>query len=143
MTLVKFNNRHTPKVFNSFFDEFLNGYPSAFTKESFSHPQVNITETPEAYLLELNVPGRSKEDFKLNIENNLLTISFEKKEEVKNENAKTIRREFSYSSFKRSFNLDEKIDAENIQAKYENGILQIDLPKKPEVKQSAKQITIQ
>ena len=73
----------------------------------------------------------------------MLTISFEKKEEKENESYKTLRREFSFESFKRSFNLGEEINAENIQAKYENGVLKLYLPKKPVVKESAKQISIQ
>ena len=68
--------------------------------------------------LELSAPGRSKEDFKVSIENGLLTISYEKKEEVKNDDVKNVRREFSFKSFKRSFSLDEKVDAENIQANF-------------------------
>jgi HSP20 family protein len=69
-------------------------------------------------------------------------VSYEKKDENTSEDNKTIRREFSFNSFKRSFTLDEKIDVANIQAKYENGILKLELPKKPEVQQQPKQITI-
>ena len=107
-----------------------------------SLPATNISETAEAYHVEVNAPGRTKEDFKINIEKDLLTVSFEKKEESKTEGVKSIRREFSFSSFKRSFSLDEKVDTSNIQAKYENGILKIDLPKKPEAKPEVKQITV-
>jgi len=143
MSIVKFN--HVPvQKFGNLFDEFFNELPSFSGKEwnNWSFPPVNIHETPDAYHVELSVPGRSKEDFNVNVENGLLTVSFEKKEETKNEDYKTVRREFSFRSFKRSFNLDERIDAEKIQAKYENGLLKLLLPKKEETKESAKQITI-
>jgi HSP20 family protein len=104
---------------------------------------VNIHETKDAYHLELNVPGREKEDFTINVDKGLLTIGYEKKQEQKSEGYKTVRREFSFESFKRSFTIDEKIDANNIQAKYENGLLKLHLPKKEEHKQEAKQIPVQ
>ena len=88
-------------------------------------------------------PGRNKEDFKINAENGLLTVSYDKKEETKPEDVKNIRSEFSLQGFKRSFSLDDKIDVTGIQAKYENGLLKVLLPKKEAVKESAKQITIQ
>ena len=139
MTLVKFNNSPLPKSFNSIFDDFFNESPAAWTK----NPPVNIYESKDGYHLELSVPGRSKEDFKVALEKGLLTISFDKKEENKNEELKTVRREFGSTSFKRSFTVDEKIDTEKIEAKYENGILNFYLPKKEEVKQAPKQISIQ
>ena len=141
MTLIKQN----PRNLNHLFDEFLN-FPTTWGKDfqnNWQIPAVNIHETNEGYHVELNVPGRNKEDFKINVENGLLTISFEKQEEVENKDYKTIRREFSHTSFKRSFSLDEKVNAENIQAKYDNGILKLFLPKKEEVKTAPKQITIQ
>ena len=116
--------------------------PGARKAISVSRP-VNIHETADAYHLELSAPGRSKEDFNLALENGLLTISFEKKEENKTEEYKTVRKEFSYKSFSRSFNLDDRIDANAIQAKYENGVLKLLLPKKEQEKESVKQIAIQ
>lgn len=139
--LLKVNNRPLHRTFNSLFDEFLNEFPANLDSK-WQAPAVNIHENETAYLMELNVPGRNKEDFKISVENGLLTVSFEKKEENKTENQKVVRREFSYQSFKRSFNLDENIDAENIQAKYENGILVLTLPKKEEAKPSRKEINI-
>jgi HSP20 family protein len=143
MTLVKVNNSAV-KPFGQLFDEFFNDLP-AFGRHwtsGLEFPPVNIHETKDAYHLELNVPGRNKEDFNVNVENGLLTISFEKKEESKSEEFKTVRREFSYRSFSRSFNLDQKVDAAKIQAKYENGLLKIFLPKKEEAKEANKQIAI-
>ena len=145
MTLVKVNNSALQRPFSNFVDEFFNELP-AFGKhwglEGFNFPPVNIHETQDAYHLELNVPGRSKEDFAVNVDNGTLTISFEKKEEKKSEDYKTIRREFSYRSFKRSFNLDQTIDATNIQAKYENGLLKLLLPRKAEAKETTRQISV-
>jgi len=140
MTLVKVNNR----PFGNLFSDILNDFPAArsFGQEFFTFPQSNIHETPEAYHVELNVPGRSKEDFKIQVEQGLLTISFEKKEENNSEDYKTLRREFEYRSFKRSFTVDDKINVDGIQAKYENGILKLLLPKKEESKQASKQIHI-
>jgi HSP20 family protein len=142
MTLVKVNNR----PFGNLFNDLLNDFPVAarsFGQELFAFPQTNIHETPEAYHLELSAPGRSKEDFKIQVEQGLLTISFEKKEETaKTDEYKTIRREFEYKSFKRSFSVDDKIDVDGIQAKYENGVLKLLLPKKEESKPSTKQINI-
>lgn len=142
MTLVK----HRPVHFNNVFDELFGNIPATWGKDfqaGFNAPQVNIHETADAYHVELNAPGRNKEDFKVDINNDLLTISFEKKTEAENKDYKTIRKEFSFNSFKRSFSIDDKIDTEAIQAKYENGVLKLLLPKKEEVKTSPKQIAIQ
>jgi HSP20 family protein len=137
---------HNPvqKNINYLFDEFFNEIPS-FGKavNNLFAPAVNINETADAFHLELMAPGRAKEDFTIAVDKGLLTISYEKKEEVKNEDVKSVRKEFSYQSFKRSFNIDEKINAEAIQAKYENGLLKLLLPKNVEVKQPVKSITIQ
>jgi len=142
MTLVKVNNR----PFGNLLSDFLNEFPitgRSFCQEFISFPQTNIHETPEAYHLELNVPGRSKEDFKIHVEQGLLTISFEKKEQNSaTDDYKTLRREFEYKSFKRSFSVEDKIDVDGIQAKYENGILKLLLPKKEESKPSPRQIDI-
>jgi len=143
MTLVKVNN-NGHKSLSSFVDEFFQGFPAGINREeSFGFPPVNIHETAEAYHLELSAPGRNKEDFKLSVDNGQLTVGFEKKEEKTTEEYKTIRKEFSFKSFKRSFNLDDRIDTNGIQAKYENGVLKLLLPKKEQVKESTKQISVQ
>jgi HSP20 family protein len=143
MTMIKVQNP-VQKSINSLFDEFFNELPAfGKTVNNFFTPSVNIFETPDAYHLEVIAPGRNKEDFNVTVENGLLTISFTKKEEAKQEDYKVVRREFSFQSFKRSFNVDENIQTENIQAKYENGLLKLLLPKKAEVKQEVKSISIQ
>jgi HSP20 family protein len=140
MTLVKNNYR----TFNDLFDEFFTQVPATQTNGStLNVPPVNIHETNDAFHLELVAPGLQKEDFKVAIEKGLLTISYEKKNETEKEDYKTHRKEFSVRSFKRSFSVDDKINAEGIQAKYENGVLKLLLPKKEEVKVSPKQITIE
>ena len=145
MTLVKVNNPMT-KSFDGLVNDFLNDFPATFGKtirqDVFGFPPVNIREDADAYQLEIAAPGLEKSDFNLNLDKNILTISTEKKEETKEENPTFIRKEFSYKAFKRSFTVDEKIDAAGISAKYENGILRVALPKKEEVKVAAKEITV-
>jgi len=143
MKLVKVNGAPAPKVWGSILDEFFN---EAWGKDaglpSFSKVPANIHETNDAYHIEVSVPGLKKEDINISIDKDLLTISYEKKEETKSEEYKTVRREFHTESFKRSFSLSEKINAEAIQAKYENGVLTLQLPKKEELQPSTRQITI-
>ena len=141
MTLVKHNYRQL----NNLFDEFFNTFPPAWNKDNnWQVPPVNIYESNEAYALELVAPGLRKEDFKVSLERGMLTISFEKRTENENSNneIKTHRKEFHLNSFKRSFTVDDKIDAEKIEARYENGILKLLLPKKEEIKASPKEIAI-
>lgn len=146
MTLVKVNNPLS-KSLDGFMSDFFNDFPTAvgktFREDVMNFPPINITEKDNAYLIEMAAPGYSKEDFKIDMEGNLLNISSEKKQEQKEENEKSIRKEFSYKSFKRSFTVDEKIDTDNIQAKYENGVLQLELPKRQEAAKNNKSITIQ
>lgn len=141
MTTLKFN-QPTLKTLDSFLDNLLSDLPVAKNTNYISFPAVNIIETNDNYELEFNVPGRKKEDFKITVDKNVLTVSFEKNEEHKEENKQFIKREFVTQSFKRSFTLDEKINADNIDAKYENGILFLTLPKKEEVKVTPKEISV-
>ncbi|HQS24729.1 MAG: heat-shock protein Hsp20 [Sphingobacteriia bacterium 24-36-13] len=138
MSILKQNNI-------SVFDELFNAFPSNFgstTPSGYPTAAVNIHETTDAFHLELNAPGRNKEDFAINVDKGLLTISFEKKETNEEKNYKTIRKEFTYKSFKRTFSIDENINVDGIQARYENGVLKLLLPKKEEVKNAPKQIAI-
>jgi HSP20 family protein len=141
MTTLKFN-QPTLKTLDSFLDNLLSDLPVVNSNNGMNLPAVNIYETPDNFELEFNVPGRQKEDFKITVDKNILTVSFEKKEETKEENKQFIKREFSSRFFKRSFTLDEKINADAINAKYENGILFLTLPKKEEVKVLPKEISI-
>ena len=111
-------------------------------KNGMATPSVNVAENDAEYRLEVAAPGLVKEDFKINIEDTLLTISAEKKvENEKKEGEKYIRREFGYTAFKRSFTLPETIDVANIKATYDNGVLHLSLPK-VEVKKTMKTIDI-
>ncbi|WP_158973711.1 Hsp20/alpha crystallin family protein [Cellulophaga sp. L1A9] len=99
-------------------------------------PAVNIREDDTSFVLELVAPGRKKEDFKIEIDNDLLTVSFESKEEASDEKevnkVKYTRKEYSFSSFKRAFTLPDSVNKDAINANYENGILSFNLPKKEE-----------
>ena len=130
------------RTFDSLLDNLFTELPMAQKANNRFYPAVNISENTNDYELELNVPGRNKEDFKVTFDSGILTISFEKKEESKEETSKFIKKEFSAQSFKRSFTLDEKINAEAISAKYDNGILALTLPKVEEVKVLPKEISI-
>jgi HSP20 family protein len=99
-------------------------------------PLVNIKETNENFEVEMAAPGMNKEDFKVELDGNVLTITSEKKDENEiNEGDRYTKREFSYQSFRRSFQLPkEVVDAEKIEAKYENGVLKLLVPKKEEAR---------
>ncbi|MBZ5856249.1 Hsp20/alpha crystallin family protein [Flavihumibacter profundi] len=144
MTFVKVNQ--PARQFGTMLDNLFQDIPSFIGREvsqAIQPAPVNIAETAEAYHLELNAPGRNKEDFKVTVENGLLTISYEQKEEEKVSEIKSVRKEFSLPSFKRTFTVDEKIETNNIQAKYENGLLKLYLPKKEAVKVQPQAIAIQ
>ena len=145
MTNVKMNHPLS-KSLNGFVNEFFNEFPTAVGKtvreDLLNNPPVNIEETPDVYLVNILAPGYQKSDFKIGLDNNLLTISSEKKEDDLAEGNKIIRKEFSQRSFKRSFTINEKIEAENITAKYDNGILYLTLPKRENAKAFSKDIEI-
>ncbi len=129
MTLIKWNNRNPiSDMFSNFFDTDFVDY---FNRRSID-PAANIIEHPDSFELNLAAPGMKKEDFKINLENNILTISSEMKEEEAEEKKTFTRREFFYGSFSRSFTLPKTIDLEKIKADYENGLLKVMLPKKDE-----------
>jgi HSP20 family protein len=147
MTHSKFHNRNFDRNFDNMVDELFNGLPvvlndgyNFLTKQGYV--PVNIKETGNGYILEVVAPGFEKPDFKVNIDNNVLTISAEKRSQEKTESEKQIRKEYSYRSFKRSFTIDDKIDATAIDASYVNGVLKLNLPKKAEVREAAKDIKV-
>ena len=146
MTLVKVNNPFS-RTIDGMMKELFNEFPAAVNKtvreDVLNFPPVNIIEKTDKYLLSVAAPGFEKADFNIKLDANTLTISTEKKEITTEENDKLIRKEFGFKAFRRSFTIDEKIDAANITAKYENGILAIELPKKEVAKAEAKEINIQ
>jgi len=147
MTHVKFARRPFEGSFNNFVDDVFTELPALF-KNEFNYSErkgfipVNVKENEKSYEVEVIAPGFEKADFKVNLDQNILTISAEKKNNVKNESDKQIRKEYHYRSFKRSFTLDEKIDATQIGATYINGVLILNLPKKEDVKAAATEISI-
>ena len=137
--------KQKPVFINNLLDELLGNLAATDECNSFTNPVnvgVNIHESNDGFHLELNAPARQKEDFKINTEKGILSISYEKKEDVATTNYKTLRREFSVKSFKRNFNLDNNINVDDIKAKYENGVLSVFLPKKEEIKTQPKEINI-
>lgn len=143
MTLVKFRKpRYAyPTVFDEFFKDF---WSEGGTSGSASFvPSTNVWEDDDKFNIELSAPGFNKEDIKVEVEENVLTIAGEHKTEAEKTEKTYTRKEFSFGSFKRSFTLPETVNAENINAKYENGILRMELPKKTvEVSKATKQIEI-
>ena len=141
MKLVK-RNGNVLNAFPTIFDDFFNRDLFNWGQENYSHsgttvPAVNIKETADAYQVEMAAPGMTKKDFKIELEGNVLTITSEKTtDREENDGDKYSRKEFSYQSFHRSFSLPkEVVDVENINAKYEDGVLSLQIPKKEEVKQ--------
>jgi HSP20 family protein len=135
MTLIRKNSSLFP-AFSSMFDDFL-GNEQLFKNDNVATiPAVNIKETEEGFAVELAAPGKQKGDFKIELNHNTLHISSESKteNEEKDEKGRYTRKEFSYSSFHRSFVLPSSVDADKISATYENGVLHIHIPKKEEVK---------
>ena len=132
------------------FEEFFKPWNDWFEKSSLlgkmtTVPPVNIIENEDRYVLSLAVPGMKKDDFKISLEGLMLTISTEKEEEKEETEEKFTRREYNFYSFSRSFTLPEDVKPEYIEAKYEEGLLKIVLPRKDEVKRAAatKQIAVQ
>lgn len=142
-------NRLFP-TFTTLWDDFFNKdlldwNQFNFTGQGNTMPGVNVKETEKEFLVEMAVPGMKKEDFNVKIDNNLLTVSSEKKDESseKDKEGRYIRREFSYQSFQRAFSLPENCDKESIDASYANGILHISIAKKQaDLKPAGRQIDI-
>ncbi len=134
-TLIK-RNPNFPTMnsfFNDFFgNDFFDWNTPAFNPAGTTLPSVNLKETASGYEVELAVPGLNKEDFAIEVHNNTLTISSEKKEEheEKDDKGNYTRREFNYSSFKRSFSLPKSAEEKGVQASYDNGILKVSIAKK-------------
>ena len=132
------------------FEEMFKPWNDWFEKSSVfgqltTVPPVNIVENEDRYILSLAVPGIQKGDFKISLEGLMLTISTEKEEEKEATEKRFTRREYNFCSFSRSFTLPEDVKPEHIEAKYENGLLKIVLPRRDEVKQNTaiKHIAVQ
>ncbi|MFB9844378.1 Hsp20/alpha crystallin family protein [Mucilaginibacter ginsenosidivorans] len=144
MTLVKFNNGQKSAVnpwFGDVFDSIIN---DSFLNDRFVNkvPAVNIAETENEFHIELAVPGLKKEDFKINLDKNVLSVSAEKKTENVDEGKKYSKREYSYNSFVRSFTLPEAADYARIEAEYTDGVLKLNVAKKEEAKIQSREISV-
>ncbi|MBN1599423.1 MAG: Hsp20/alpha crystallin family protein [Bacteroidales bacterium] len=130
-TIVRRKNYVTPSSLldELFSDSFLPKSSSWNYYNGDKTPAVNVEETDKEYRIELAAPGLDKEDFKVSVNDGVLTISSEKNSENKEDNENYIRREFGYSSFCRSFTLPDKVNADKINAKHKNGILSVSVPK--------------
>lgn len=141
MTLIKRNGNlinPLPMLFDDFFNRDLFDWNNSnFSDTNTTIPAVNIKETAENYEVHVAAPGMSKDDFKIELDGNSLTISSQKSQQnEQKEGERFSRKEFSYQSFQRTFNLQKDVvDIDRIEAKYENGILHLMIPKKEEVKQ--------
>ncbi len=138
MSLVKREN-YSP-TWSSFFNDFLYRDWYDWNNQNYSLtnttiPAVNIKESGNEFEVDMAAPGMKKEDFKIELNNSVLTISSEKQSESETKEGKNVtRREFSYQSFSRSFTLPAIVETEQITAKYENGLLRVNIPKKEEAK---------
>lgn len=133
MNLIRFN-QNPIQFLNEMMEDFDKNFYLRQSEAHMMRPAVNIRETEHTYLLELAAPGLKKEDFKVNLDNNVLTISAEVNREEETKNERFTRREFSYGQFSRSFSLPKAINLEEIKADYNNGILCVTLPKREEAK---------
>ena len=126
-----------PSVFEDFFKPWNEWFNGGVFGKSLTVPAVNITENKEDYKLSVAAPGLKKDDFKIDVEGNMLTISSEKEDSKEEKDERYTRKEYSYSSFSRSFALPEEVNQEKIEAKYQDGVLKVTLPKKDDVKKLA------
>lgn len=143
MSLIKTNNAGwLPSVFDDMFKTDWLGETTNVNTIGTSIPAVNIQETDEDFLVEVAAPGKAKEDFNIELDNDVLTISAEEKQEkeTSEKSGKFTRREFSYSTFKRAFSLPDSVDSGKISASYNNGVLEIAIPKREEAKVQAKRM---
>ncbi|MCK5137495.1 MAG: Hsp20/alpha crystallin family protein [Bacteroidales bacterium] len=143
--LARINKSYVPTYWDDFFNDSFFKSVNTINCNGTS-PAVNVIEDEKEYRIDVAVPGMTRNEFRIDLDDDVLTISSEKKEndeEDESNNPRYMRREFSYSTFKRSFQLPDTIDQENIKASHDAGILTITLAKKEEVVQKApKQIEI-
>lgn len=144
MSIVKRNNgsllpAHPRTLFDDFFSrELFNWGNNNYSSTLSTIPSVNIKENPQNFEVEVAAPGMEKQDFQITLEGNLLTISSSKKNQTEEKNDNYTRREFSYQAFQRSFELAKNVvDEDRIEAKYENGVLKLTIPKTEDAKKQA------
>lgn len=128
MTLLRFEPMKEFDRFTDQIEKFFNSETSAFTENKFV-PEIDIYENGDSLVVEVEAPGAKKEDLKLTLEDNILTLEGEKKFVERKDDVKNFRRERSFGKFKRSFTLPVDVDPDKVNAKFENGILAITLAK--------------
>lgn len=139
------NFAFAPAVFGGMMDNMMsNKWDRMFFDDNWSNTTapVNIKETDASFVLDIIAPGLSKEDFNINVDKDVLSVSFEKQDEKTETSDKVIRNEYQFRSFKRSFTLGEKVDVAGINAAYNNGVLTVILPKTTVQEASARKIEI-
>lgn len=142
MTLIRKHENSLPSIWNDLFERSLFSHPLNGHSE-FTVPPVNISESDNSFLVELAAPGLKKDDFKISLDRNQMSIAVEQstskegETENKTDNVKYSKREFSYQSFSRSFTLPETANLEGISASYEDGVLKVSIAKKDEAKLNA------
>ncbi len=141
--LTKAPNR-MPTVFDDLFKPWNEWFDnSSILTRTMNIPAVNIAEIKDKYEVSLAVPGMKKDDFKIDVDGNMLSISSEKEEKTEEKDKKFTRKEYNYSSFSRSFSLPEEVNQDKIEAKYEEGVLKISLPRNQQAsKPTAKKIAV-
>jgi HSP20 family protein len=141
--LLTKTNERMPSVFDDFLKPWNEWFDASLWGRTMNVPAVNITETKDQYNLSLAAPGLKKEDFQIDVDGNMLTISSEKEEKKEEKEKSFTRKEYNYSSFSRTFTLPEEINKEKIDAKYADGVLHVCLPRTKEAKRnSAKKIAV-
>ena len=138
MKLVKFDNRYRVPANNLFtndlnevFESFWNQFGENFG--SGNQPDANIIETEKSFIIELSVPGFKKDEISVKVENNVLSVSHELKEESEHDDTRYVRREFVKAGFVRNFRLSRWVNADDIKANFKDGILRIEVQKKDEI----------
>ena len=141
MNLVRFHNPRynanrtlVDELFNNF---FRNDYHEDYVKNCGTSPATNVFETDKEFRIEVLLPGFTKKDLQLNVHNNLLTIKVEKEKEEKSEEYKYAHREFGAVNFEKQYRLPKTVDTDKISAKFDNGVLNVELPKKEEALEKA------
>ncbi|NNK90274.1 MAG: Hsp20/alpha crystallin family protein [Saprospiraceae bacterium] len=131
MSLIKWTDREDFPTFSNVIEKFFNGEGGllSMVSKGTSVPAVNISENKKAFEIELAVPGMSKEDFNISVEKDRLIVRSEKEETKEEKEKHFTQREYSYSSFYRSFKLPENANSESIDAKYDNGVLRVMIAK--------------
>lgn len=132
MNLIRFNH-HPVSMLSEMMEDFDRNWLRSPEARPMM-PAVNISENEDDFTLELAAPGMQKSDFKINLDNNVLTLSSEKQDESEEKSDNFTRREFCYSSFSRSFNLPKSINYDKIKADYKDGVLKVNLPKREDAK---------